>query len=128
MTEVETASGARERLMTHRNSKAGWLGETLPLVCLFAGLALFASIASPADDDLQQESAPCRRHQRVTLSKPTHAVGVVVRTTSSTAAVVAGPHVRRLPTWVSAAIDCVLLPDGIHIRQSGDLSPPRFLL
>jgi hypothetical protein len=114
--------------MMHRNSKAGWLGKTLPLVCLFAGLALFASIASPADDDLQQESAPCRRHQPVTLSRANHAPGVVVGATSSTAAVVAGPRVRRLPVWVSPTIDCVALPDRIHIRLSCDLPPPSFLL
>ena len=114
--------------MTHHNSKAGWLDETLPLVCLFAFLALFVSIASPADDDLQQESAPCRRHRPVTLSKANHATDVVVRTTPSNAGAVADPQIRRLPTWVSATIDCVPLRDRIHTRQSGDLPPPCFLL
>jgi hypothetical protein len=115
--------------MTHRNRKVGWLGETLPLLCLFAGLALFVSFASPADDDLQQESAPCCRYLRVTLSKATHAADVVVRTNSSTAAVVAGRQVLpHLPAWVSATIGCVLLPDRIYVQQSGDLPPPRFPL
>ena len=113
--------------MTQCNSKVG-LGETLSLVCLFAGLTLFVSIASPADDDLQQESAPCRRHRPVTLSKAAHPAGVVVRATSSTAAVVAAPRARRLPDWASATINYVLLTDTIHVRQSGDLPPPRFLL
>ncbi len=115
--------------MKGHSKKSGSLGETFHyLICLFASLALFISLASPADDALQQESAPRRRHQPVTLSKATHAAGVVVRTTSSKAAVVTVPQVRRLPAWVSATIDCVLLPDRIHVRQSGDLPPPRFLL
>ena len=116
--------GAREKLMTGLNKKAGGLGEILPLVCLFASLALFVSIASPADDDLQQESAPCPRHQPVTLSKATHQVDVLTRTTSCTATLVAGPRVRPVPAWVSATIERVLLQDRIHIRQSGDLPPP----
>jgi len=114
--------------MTHHNSKAGWLDETLPLVCIFALLALFVSIASPADDDLQQESAPCRRHRPVTLLRANHATSVMVWTTPSNAAVVADPQMRCLPTWVSATIDCVQLQDRIHTRQSGDLPPPRLLL
>jgi hypothetical protein len=125
---MEQIHGAREKLMTGINKKAGRLGEILPLACLFATLALFVSIASPADDDLQQESAPCRRHQPVTLLKATHHVDVLTRTTSSTATLVAGPRVRPVPEWVSATIERVLLQDRIHIRQSSDLPPPSFLL
>jgi hypothetical protein len=118
--------GAQENVMTGRSKKAGRLSETLPLICLFASLALFVSFASPADDDLQQESAPCRRHQPVTLSKATHPVDVLARTTSCTATLVTGPRVRHVPAWVSATIEGVRLQDRIHIRQSGDLPPPFF--
>lgn len=113
---------------TDQSNKAGLLGKILHLICLCASLALFISIASPADDDLQQESALCHRHQSATLLKANHPADVVAPILSCTSVRVAGPGMRFMPAWVLTTVVAVLLPDRIHVRQRGDLPPPRFLV
>ena len=114
-------------MVTSHGKKSRHFEKTLQLIWLFASLALLVSLASPADDDLQQESLPCRKHQSDTVSKATHRADALVRIPSSTGASVARPRVRTLCTWVSATTEHVLLPDNI-CRLAADLPPPTFLL
>ena len=114
--------------MTGRSKKTGFAGETLHLACLCASLALFISLASPADDALQQESAPCRRHQSVTLLKATHPVDAPARIRACPSVSATGPRLQATPArLLTTALD-LLFSDSIQGRQRADLPHPQFFL
>ena len=113
--------------MTNRS----WRFRTLPgffnLIFLFCSLALFISIASPADDAVQQEAAPCRPRHVVRVSNTNRTVPSQSRSIPARAA--ASEQLSFPPTHhIGINMESVLLPDEIQAHQTGDRAPPRSVL
>jgi hypothetical protein len=113
--------------MTNRSWRFRTLPGFLNPIFLFCSLALFVSIASPADDAVQQEAAPCRLRHVGRVSKtnppaPTQSRSIPARATASVQLPFAPTH------QVGINLESVLPPDEIQAHQTGDRAPPRSLL
>jgi hypothetical protein len=124
---VQSASSVRAwghgAPMTSKDNVSHFYWRALRAIGLCGTLAFVISVASPIDDDVQQESAPSRRHQSVTLSKATHPADGRARNAS---AVVPTPVISFfLPTTDATAVAMArALPSAIQAYQTGDRSPP----
>jgi len=114
--------------MTDQGTKARFFGRTLHFICLCASLALFISIASPEDDDFQQESVPCGKYQTFKLIAISHPADVPSRIASYPSAAVALLRIQFTPAWLLSNIDRILLSGRTAVPQRNDLPPPALLL
>lgn len=114
--------------MTDQGKKTRFFGRTLHVICLCASLALFISIASPEDDDFQQESVPCSKYQTFKLIAISHPADVASRIASYPSAPVARLRIQFTPAWLLSKIERILLSGRTGVPQKNDLPPPSFLL
>jgi hypothetical protein len=114
--------------MTNRSWRFRTLPVTLRIFLVFCSLALLVSVASPADDAIQQEAAPCRTRHVVRVSKTSRPVPPQP---SRTTPALATPSVR-LPFapahYAGLTAGSILLPDETYPRHIGERGPPCFLL
>jgi hypothetical protein len=101
--------------------------RALRLIALCGSLAVLISVASPADDAVQHELAPCRARHVARILKVSHpAAQSTLKISTCTTPAVRSPRLPTRRTWIPT--ENVQFSDGIYSLLTGDRSPPRFLL
>jgi len=113
--------------MTNRSWQSRILPRIFHLIIILCSLALLASIASPEDDAVQHEAAPCRPRHVVRLSKASRSTPPLSRSLPARAAAVVGLPFEPA-RHVRITSESILLRNETHTRQARDRAPPCFLL
>jgi hypothetical protein len=115
--------------MTSQRSVPQFLWRVLRVIGLCGTLAFLISVASPADDDVQQEFLACRTRQRtVRLQQVTHPSAAAGRIVPVNALLITCGWQQPARTPIDIAIDLYQLPGAISAHQTGDRSPPAAIL
>jgi len=111
--------------MTSRRNVSPFRWRALRAIGLCGAFAFVISIASPVDDDLQQECLAGRtREHGARLLKLSHPNTAARRTLPAKAPPVACKQRQFSSTPTSLAFDLLQLPSTAFSRQTGDRSPP----
>jgi len=103
--------------------------RVLRSIGLCGALAFVISVASPADDQIQQECMAGRTRQHAAhLPKVIHRDTNAGRNLPAKALAVSCGQQQPVSTPTSIEIDPYQLPDAILAHQTGDRSPPSALL
>ena len=114
--------------VTNNDNVSRFLWRALRAIGLCGTLAFVISVASPADDELQQEFLAGRTRQHAArLLRVTHPGARAGRIVPAKALPADCSLRQPATTPASITIDRFQLPGTVQAHKTGDRSPPRFL-